>query len=128
MRLLIDTHALLWFCEGNPILSPQARAAMEDDSNERFVSHVSAWEVAIKVSIGKLKLETDYRVIFSGVLEANGFVFLPPAIEHYEAVITLPRHHGDPFDRLMIAQAQVEGLMIVTCDENFPAYGVPLLW
>ena len=101
---------------------------MEDDSNERFVSHVSAWEVAIKVSIGKLKLETDYRVIFSGVLEANGFVFLPPAIEHYEAVITLPRHHGDPFDRLMIAQAKVEGLTIVTCDENFPAYEVPLLW
>jgi len=128
MRLLIDTHALLWFCEGNSILSQNARAAMEDDTNERFVSHASAWEVAIKVSIGKLKLQTDYRVIFSGVLEANGFVFLPPAVEHYEAVIALPRHHGDPFDRLIIAQAQVEGLTIVTCDEDFPAYGVPLLW
>lgn len=104
MRLLIDTHALLWFCEGNSILSPKARAAIEDDRNERFVSHASAWEVAIKVSIGKLKLEMDYRVIFSGVLEANGFVFLPPAVEHYEAVIALPRHHGDPFDRLMIAK------------------------
>ena len=128
MRLLIDTHALLWFCEGNPILSPKARAAMEDNSNERFVSHASAWETAIKVSIGKLRLQTDYRVIFSGVLEANGFVFLPPAVEHYETLITLPRHHSDPFDRLIIAQAQVEGFTIVTCDEDFPAYGVPLLW
>ncbi len=128
MRLLIDTHALLWFCEGNPNLSPAARAAMEDDSNECYVSHATAWEAAIKVSIGKLKLQTDYRMIFPGVLEANGFGFLPPAVAHYEAVITLPRHHGDPFDRLIIAQAQVEGLTIVTCDENFPAYGVPLLW
>ncbi len=128
MRLLIDTHALLWFCEGNPILSPKARAAMEDDSNERHVSHATAWEAAIKLSIGKLKLQTDYRVIFPGVLDANGFVFLPPAVEHYEALITKPRHHGDPFDRLIIAQAQVEGLTIVTCDEDFPAYGVPLLW
>ena len=128
MRLLIDTHALLWFCEGNPILSPKAQAAMEDDTNERFVSHASAWETAIKVSIGKLKLQTDYRVIFPGVLEANDFVFLPPAVEHYEALITLPRHHGDPFDRLIIAQAQVERLTIVTRDEDFPAYGVPLLW
>ncbi|MBU6326735.1 MAG: type II toxin-antitoxin system VapC family toxin [Verrucomicrobia bacterium] len=128
MRLLIGTHALLWFCEGNSMLSPKARAAMEDDANERFVSHASAWEVAIKVSIGKLKLETDYRMIFPGVLEANGFVFLPPAVEHYKAVITLPRHHGDPFDRLIIAQAQVEGLTILTSDEDFPAYEVPLLW
>ena len=128
MRLLIDTHMLPWFCEGNPILSPKARTAMEDDTNERFVSHASAWETAIKVSIGKLKLQTDYRVIFPGVLEANGFVFLPPAVEHYETLITLPRHHGDPFDRLIIAQAQVEGLTIVTRDEDFPAYGVALLW
>ena len=128
MRLLIDTHALLWFCEGNPILSPKALAAMEDDSNERYVSHATAWEAAIKLSIGKLKLQTDYRVIFPGVLEANGFVFLPPAVEHYEALITMPRHHGDPFDRLIIAHAKVEGLIIVTCDEDFPAYGVPLLW
>lgn len=59
MRLLIDIHALLWFCEGNPVLSPTARAAMEDASNERYVSHATAWEAAIKVSIGKLKLQTD---------------------------------------------------------------------
>lgn len=128
MRLLIDTHALLWFCEGNPNLSTKARSAMEDASNERFVSHASAWETAIKVSIGKLGLMTDYKVIFSGVLAANGFQLLPPAVDHYEALIALPRHHGDPFDRLIIAQAKVEGLSIVTSDEAFLAYGVPLIW
>jgi PIN domain nuclease of toxin-antitoxin system len=128
MRLLLDTHALLWFCEGSPMLSAVARAAIEDDSNERYVSHATAWEAAIKVGLGKLNLQTDYRTIFPGILEANGFMFLPPAVTHYEALIALPRHHGDPFDRLMIAQAQLEGLTVVTCDGNFTAYGVPLLW
>jgi PIN domain nuclease of toxin-antitoxin system len=67
-------------------------------------------------------------VIFSGVLKANGFMLLPPSVEHYDALIRLPRHHGDPFDRLILAQAEVEGLVIVTCDAEFPAYGMPLLW
>jgi PIN domain nuclease of toxin-antitoxin system len=128
MRWLIDTHVLLWFCEGNPVLSGDARAAMEDESNERYVSHATAWEVAIKVGLGKLTLQEDYRVLFPGILEANGFVLLPSDVKHYETLITLPRHHGDPFDRLIIAQAKVESLMIVTCDEDFPAYGLPLLW
>ena len=128
MRVLIDTHALIWFCEGNPLLSATARAAMEDADNERYVSHASAWEVAIKLSLGKLQVQGGYEVLFPGVLEANGFVLLPPAVAHYQALIPLPRHHGDPFDRLIIAQAQVEGLTVVTCDTAFPAYGIPLLW
>jgi PIN domain nuclease of toxin-antitoxin system len=128
VRLLIDTHALLWFCEGSFSLSDRARAAMEDEANERYVSHATAWEVAIKVSLGKLKLHDDYRVIFSGVMKANGFKLLPSAVDHYDALIRLPRHHGDPFDRLILAQAEVEGLVIVTCDAEFPAYGMPLLW
>ena len=128
MRLLIDTHSLLWFCEGNPILSATARAAMGDSSNERYVSHATAWEVAIKLALGKLKLQTDYEDLFPGVLDANGFVLLPPSLLHYRALISLPRHHGDPFDRLIITQAQVEQLAIVTCDTHFTAYDVPLLW
>ncbi len=128
MRLLLDTHALLWFCEGNPALSAAARTAMEDEANERFVSHAVPWEVAIKVALGKLELQVDYHTLFPGVLQANGFKLLPPALEHYRGLIPLPRHHGDPFDRLMIAQAQVESLTIITCDTQFPAYGVPLLW
>ncbi|MEI6178767.1 MAG: type II toxin-antitoxin system VapC family toxin [Verrucomicrobiota bacterium] len=128
MRLLIDTHSLLWFCEGNSALSATARAAIEDPMNERYVSHATAWEVAIKLNLGKLALQADYEDIFPGVLDANGFVLLPPTVIHYQALIPLPRHHGDPFDRLIIAQAQVEGLTIVTCDIAFPAYDVPLLW
>ena len=128
MRLLLDTHALLWFCEGNPALSATARAAMEDSTNERYVSHATPWEVAIKVALGRLDLQVGFDALFPGVLKANGFEFLPSAPEHYRALIPLTRHHGDPFDRLMIAQAQVEGLTIITCDAQFPAYRVPLLW
>lgn len=128
MRLLIDTHALLWFCEGNPALSEKARAAMEDDANERYISHATLWEVAIKVSLGKLQLQAGYDALFPGVLQANGFQLIASAVGHYRALIPLPRHHGDPFDRLIIAQAQVEGLTVISCDPNFPAYGVPVLW
>ncbi len=128
MRLLLDTHALIWFCEGKAALSPRARAAMEDAANECLVSHATAWEMAIKLNLGKLELGLDYGQIFPGVLDANGFSLLPPSLAHYQALISLPSHHGDPFDRLVIAQAQVEGLTIVTCDPHFPAYGVPILW
>lgn len=84
--------------------------------------------MAIKLSLGKLQLQVDYGVIFPDVLVANGFQMLPASLEHYHRLIALPRHHGDPFDRLMISQAQTEGLTLVTCDTQFPAYGVPLLW
>jgi PIN domain nuclease of toxin-antitoxin system len=101
---------------------------MENPANERYVSHATAWEVAIKLSLGKLKLHANYEDIFPGVLDANGFVLLAPSIIHYQALIPLPRHHGDPFDRLIIGQAQVEGLTIVTSDDHFPDYDIPLLW
>jgi PIN domain nuclease of toxin-antitoxin system len=101
---------------------------MEDAVHERYVSHATAWEVAIKMSLGKLKFQAGYDVVFPGVLGANGFMLLAPAVEHYRALIPLPRHHGDPFDRLIIAQALVEGLTVVTSDEAFAAYGIPLLW
>lgn len=128
MRLLIDTHALIWFCEGNAALSAQARAAIEDATNARFISHATPWEMAIKLSLGKLVLQPDFTVIFPGVVDANGFAMLAPAAGHYRALLTLPRHHGDPFDRLIIAQARMEGLTIVTNDPRFRAYDVPLLW
>jgi len=128
MRLLIDTHALIWFCEGSSSLSDAARAAMEDETNERFVSHAVPWEMAVKLALGKLKLQTDYELIFPAVLNANGFHLLPSSLKHYHDLITLPRHHGDPFDRLMISQARTEGLTIISCDDHFRASGVPLLW
>jgi len=128
MRLLIDSHALIWFCEGNPALSSVAREAMEDGVNERFISHATPWEMAIKLALGKLQLQSDFAVIFPGVLNANGFAMLTPNLEHYRALINLPRHHGDPFDRLIIAQAKVDGMAVVTCDPNFPQYGVTIVW
>jgi len=128
MRLLIDTHALLWFCEGNSLLSAKARAAMEDDSNECFVSHVTPWEVAIKFALGRLTMDVPYEVVFPKVLDANGFKLLPTTLEHFRELISLPRHHGDPFDRLLIAQAKMEGLTIVSSDSHFAGYGVSLLW
>jgi PIN domain nuclease of toxin-antitoxin system len=128
MRLLIDTHALIWFCEGNSALSAAARAAMEDAANERLISHATPWEMAIKLALGKLQLQPDFSTIFPGVINANGFAMLPSSFDHYRALIVLPRHHGDPFDRLIIAQAKVDGLTIVTDDQQFSGYGVPVLW
>ena len=128
MRLLLDSHALLWFCEGNAALSAPARAAIEDLGNDKYVSHVTAWEVAIKVSLGKLKLAVPYDELFPGALLTNGFLTLPPDFRHFRELLALPFHHREPFDRLLIAQARSEGLTLVSCDPNFPAYGVPLLW
>lgn len=128
MRLLLDTHALIWFSNGDPALTQAARAAIEDSDNERYVSHATAWEMAIKFNLGKLQLQVSYEAIFPGVLNANKITLLMPALAHYKALIRLPPHHGDPFDRLIVAQAQVEGLTVVTTDRSFAAYGVPVLW
>ena len=128
MRLLLDTHALLWFLEGSTQLSGFAKDAIEDESNEKFVSHATPWEVAIKVHIGKLILGVAYQDLFPTIVLENGFGFWPSDFRHYYNLLQLPRHHGDPFDRLMIAQALVDDLTLVTCDTKFPQYGVRTLW
>lgn len=128
MRLLLDSHAFLWFCEGSAFLSAAARAAIEDLDNEKYVSHASAWEVAIKASLGKLKLAAPFDELFPGAVVSNGFLTLPTDFRHCRELLTLPFHHRDPFDRLLIAQARVEGLTLVSRDPHFPSYGVPVLW
>ncbi len=128
MRLLLDTHALLWFCEGNASLSEGARDAIDDDGNECWFSHAKAWEVAIKASLRKLKLFVTYDELFPRAVAANGWRVLPTDFRHYRELMKLPMHHRDPFDRRLIAQARAEGLTLVSCDPQFPAYGVPLLW
>ena len=128
MRLLLDSHAFLWFCEGSPDLSKPAREAIEEPTNEKWISHASAWEIAIKLSIGKLKLDAAYSDLFPKSVEQNGFQMVASAFAHYEQLQQLPPIHGDPFDRLIISQALVEGFTIVTCDQNFSKYGVPVLW
>jgi PIN domain nuclease of toxin-antitoxin system len=109
MRLLLDTHALLWYCEGSSLLSELARLAIEDARDVRFVSHATLWEVAIKLTPGKLRLTRPYDEIFPGVITANGWHILPSQPAHYAELLRLQDHHRDPFDRLMLAQARVEG-------------------
>jgi PIN domain nuclease of toxin-antitoxin system len=92
------------------------------------VSQATAWEVAIKVSLGKIKLAVPFCDLFPGALLTNGFSSLPADWRHYEALLSLPFHHRDPFDRLLVAQARVEGLALVSCDPHLAAYGVPVLW
>jgi PIN domain nuclease of toxin-antitoxin system len=128
MRLLLDSHAFLWFCEGSFDLSKTAREAIEDIANEKWISHATAWELAIKLSIGKLKIAGAYADLFPNSVEANGFLIVSANFQHYEQLLKLPPIHGDPFDRLLISQSLVEGLTVVTCDPAFPKYGVPTLW
>ena len=128
MKLLLDTHTLLWFIAGNLSLSASARALIEDAANEKFVSIVSIWETAIKVSIGKMSLSAPFDVLFPHQIEVNGFELLPVKIEHTSVVTSLPFHHRDPFDRLLIAQAIEEKMTLLSVDTVFDDYGVTRLW
>lgn len=123
MRLLLDTPALLWALGLPDELRPEARRAIEDARNDVFVSAASAWEIAIKRALGRLEAPDD----LGDAIAAVGFVELPITIGHALAVERLARHHRDPFDRMLIAQALVEGLTIVTRDARFEPYGVPVL-
>jgi PIN domain nuclease of toxin-antitoxin system len=123
MRLLIDSHALLWWLEGGERLSAEAREAIMSRHNEVAVSVASLWELAIKQSLGKLRIEADLREH----VRYNNFAELPVLGEHASAVRTLPRNHGDPFDRLLVAQARCEGLTLVTRDRRLASYDVPVL-
>jgi PIN domain nuclease of toxin-antitoxin system len=128
MRLLLDTHTLLWFLEDDPRLSVVAKAAVEDAGNERWVSVASGWEMVIKADLGKLRLPLAFDVLFPGRLEALGFSILPIVPKHLHALQGMRRHHGDPFDRMLVAQAISEGFTVVGIDTAFDAYGVARLW
>ena len=128
MSLLLDTCALLWFLSNDPRLSAAARAAIEEPSNVRWVSPASLFEIAIKVRIGKLMLAAPFASIFPAKLSAADIHLLPLESHHIEPLTTLPRHHKDPFDRLIAATALVEGLTLVSADQVFDAYGVTRLW
>ena len=122
MRLLLDTHALLWWLADEG-LNAQAREAIADPANLVAVSAASAWEISIKKALGKLAVPDDLEQ----QVRTGGFAPLPISIAHGIAAGRLPRHHEDPFDRMLIAQALAEGLTIVTRDKHFEDYGVTLL-
>lgn len=129
MRLLLDTHAFLWFIAGSSELSDTARPLIEDPGNAPLLSVASLWEMAIKISLGRLSLGQSFEVLIPQQLALNGVDLLPIDFEHTAAVASLPYHrHRDPFDRLLVAQAMVEGLPIVSRDAAFDAYGIQRLW
>lgn len=123
MRLLLDTHALIWWLEGGARLRDEARAAIRSRTNEVRVSPVSAVEISIKMAKGKLDAPGD----LVAQMARHGFTALPVTIEHGVAMLGFPANHNDPFDRLLIAQARCEGLTIVTADRAFAAYDVPIM-
>lgn len=127
MNLLLDTHAVLWWKTGSRKLGPAARRAIERQAINVWVSAVSAWEIAIKSRLGRLRLIEPLHHWMPEGLEQDGFQILSIAMAHAVAVASLPDHHDDPFDRLLIAQARAEGLTIVTADDSFDDYDVRLL-
>lgn len=128
MRLLLDTHTLLWSFNAAPSLSSRARRLIEDGGNEILVSAASAWEIATKVRLGKLPTGEELIADFEGYLAQLGCDALPISLEHALRAGRLPGEHRDPFDRMLIAQAQTEDLPIVSNDRIFDAYGVRRIW
>lgn len=127
MQLLLDTHVFLWAAADLKRLTTPVRIALQDAANDVFVSAAAAWEIAIKYSLGKLPLPSPPAIWTSSRIQKLGFTELPVRVAHASATATLPNHHGDPFDRLMVAQAQVEGLTLITADADVLKYPVKLL-
>src|SRR5437660_621834 len=113
MRLLLDTHAFLWFVLSDPQLSAAAQSLINDLANDVLISPASYWEIAVKVGLGKLSLQAPYDDFMRRGIEGNDFEILPIEPRHTSLLTTLPLHHRDPFDRLLIAQAMVEAIPIV---------------
>jgi PIN domain nuclease of toxin-antitoxin system len=128
MRLLLDTHAFLWFVLNDPAISPKARDLIADPDNDLYLSPASHWEIAIKVSIGKYQIPGSFESWVNQQFQINEIGILPIKIAHTAAVIHLPFHHKDPFDRLLLAQSITENMPIVSADRAFDAYGVSRLW
>jgi len=127
MNFLLDTHTVLWLAENSPQLSQRARETILGHESKNFISIASAWEIAIKNSVGKFTV-TNGVTEFYKMVESNGFIWLPIKQDHIVKVESLPFHHRDPFDRLLVAAAICDDLAIITADRNIPAYGVPCVW
>jgi PIN domain nuclease of toxin-antitoxin system len=128
MKLLLDTHAFLWFIMGDTRLTPTARMAIEDVGNDKFVSAASAWEMAVKVGLGKLQLSEPFDILIPREMRSNGFLYLPIDLAHTVRVVSLPFHHRDPFDRMLVAQVLCEQIALVSADVPLDAYGIQRIW
>lgn len=127
MRVLLDTHSVLWLITEDPSLPERARSIAKATSNACFVSAASLWEISIKHSIGKLHLKTGLDHIFL-LIRQTGFEVLPITERHMLESAKLPFHHRDPFDRMLVAQAACEDLTVMTKDPQFFAYGTAVVW
>lgn len=127
-RILLDTHAFLWFALNDSRLSANAKDCMEDPDSDLLFSPASYWEIAIKISIGKYSLPEDFTDFMRDQIDENQLTVLPVSIQHAAAVSSMPFHHRDPFDRLLVAQAIVENVELLSSDEIFDSYPVTRLW
>jgi PIN domain nuclease of toxin-antitoxin system len=128
VRVLLDTHAVLWWFADDQTLPPGVGALIDDPANTIFVSAASAWEVCTKVRIGKLPTGTGLCEDFPGYLQRFHFTPLPISVEHGRLAGRLPGPHKDPFDRMLAAQALLEGVPLITNDPSFAGFGVNVIW
>lgn len=128
MNLLLDTHALVWFALDDPKLGSVAKSLIVDPANSKSISPASYWELAIKISLGKYQLSAPFDQFMDAAIQENGFRVVPLEVKHANQLVALPFHHRDPFDRMIIAQAIVEGMSIVSNDPVIDAYPVKRFW
>lgn len=128
MRVLLDTRCWLWLHARPERLSPAARAVIEDTGNELFFSAAGAWEIAIKYALGKLSLPLPPAEYVPARMQRGDTTSLPVSVDHAVRVATLPLHHTDPFDRLLVAQCQAERLHLLTADRRFQPYEIEIIW
>jgi PIN domain nuclease of toxin-antitoxin system len=128
VRVLVDTHTFLWALLKDPRLSANAQQILISESSELVFSLASLWEISIKIKLGRLRAIGSSVAYVRDEMNEYGMELLPIRFEHILQLEMLPHHHGDPFDRLLIAQASTEGIPILTHDKRFSAYGVDLLW
>lgn len=128
MKVLLDTHTFLWWITDHPKLPSRVREIIGDGNNELFVSAASGWEIAIKAKLGRLQLPDEPQRFILEQLSLNAIQSLPIQMSHALHVFSLPDHHRDPFDRILISQAQLEGLPILTADPQIALYPVEIIW
>jgi PIN domain nuclease of toxin-antitoxin system len=128
MKALLDTHTFLWWIIESPKLSSRVCEIISDGNNDLFLSAASGWEIAIKTQLGRLQLPDDLERFISDQLTANAIQSLPIQMGHALHVYTLPSHHRDPFDRMLVAQAQLEDLAILSADSRVAQYPVEVIW
>ncbi len=128
MRILVDAHALIWYVDQDQLFSTDAHAAITSANNDLFLSAATIWEISIKVGLRKLSLSLPYRQWMNKAIADLRLASLPIIVEYANAQAALPRHHGDPFDRMLVAQALSERLPIVSADAVLDQYGVTRIW